>query len=622
MLITIFKCILIFILNPGVEGKQPNIIFMLTDDMGSADVKFRNPESPFITDNIDAIAADSVRLFNYYVHPTCSPTRAALMTGRYAANVGVSLALMRGNPGGLHPKYPTMAEHLESEGYETYLVGKWHLGSSMLKYHPRNRGFKHFYGLLGGGFNHYTKQCGSGRYDFWRDFNVEYENVTYSTDLFNTEALSVVQKHVEDKSSSPFFLYLSHPAPHDPLQAPARLQEKCKHIENDRRMMSCAMVAGVDEGFGKIIDLLRESGELDNTIIAFSTDNGGVPYAGALNYPLKGGKSTMWEGGVRAPGFIYAPKQLGEGYDFQGLFHVTDFFPTFLAMINSTKKVEKGVELDGINQLQSLVKKEKNGVRESVHIHRDIDRDSHAFRKGPWKIIVGHHYLPLIFDRVYNETTTGWLVENGNWRDKLRDIIIKAMDFITPTQNTIFIQYILWVFIDSPNVGGLSSIRNTRSDTNLMEKPYKTDLDYWRNQHSIEYPTIGLYNLEEDPQELNNLAFQHPDLVKSLLAEAEEQVKNAPTTFRGDILHKTAPIGPQAGLIAKLRNYGSHHSKVIPFGAYLPDDFDLERADENDFIRLLNQQMPEILFMFVQLFSYYVVVPLFAFRFIYNSLLK
>ena len=84
--------------------------------------------------------------------------------------------------------------------------------------------------------------------------------------------------------------------------------------------MSCAMVAGIDEGFGKIIDVLRESGELDNTIIAFSTDNGGVPYAGALNYPLKGGKSTMWEGGVRAPGFIYAPKQLGKGYDFQGLF--------------------------------------------------------------------------------------------------------------------------------------------------------------------------------------------------------------------------------------------------------------------------------------------------------------
>ena len=146
--------------------------------------------------------------------------------------------------------------------------------------------------------------------------------------------------------------------------------------------MSCAMVAMIDEGFGDIVNTLRDNGELDNTIIAFSTDNGGVPYAGALNYPFRGGKCTVYEGGVRAPGFIYAPKFIGRNVDYRGLFHVSDFFPTFLAMVNATKGIEKADELDGVNQLESIVEKRDTatGVRQSVHIHRDIDRDSHAYR--------------------------------------------------------------------------------------------------------------------------------------------------------------------------------------------------------------------------------------------------
>ena len=144
--------------------------------------------------------------------------------------------LFQGNPGGLNPKYPTLPEHLAREGYETYLVGKWHLGASKEEHHPNNRGFNHFYGLLGGGFNHYTKQCGSGRYDFWRDRVPEFDNTTHSTHMLNAEALRVVKRHVEgEKKKEPFFLFLSHPAPHDPLQAPEKYQEMCSHISSYRR---------------------------------------------------------------------------------------------------------------------------------------------------------------------------------------------------------------------------------------------------------------------------------------------------------------------------------------------------------------------------------------------------
>ena len=177
----------------------------LTDDQGSADVGYVNPNSQFKTENIDKIAANSIRykiqslpklinlyihrLSNYYVHPTCTPTRAALMTGRYAANVGLSLALIPGNPAGLEPMYQTLPEHLAKDGYKNYPVGKWHLGQSKQMYHPLKRGFHEFYGLLGGGFNHYTKQQGGGRLDFWRGYDPVYENQTHSTDLLNDEAL-------------------------------------------------------------------------------------------------------------------------------------------------------------------------------------------------------------------------------------------------------------------------------------------------------------------------------------------------------------------------------------------------------------------------------------------------
>ena len=300
----------------------------------------------------------NVRLTNYYVHPTCTPTRAALMTGRYAANVGLSLALIPGNPAGLEPKYETLPEQLEKIGYTNYLVGKWHLGQSKKMYHPLSRGFHEFYGLLGGGFNHYTKQQGGGRFDFWRGFEPSFENQTHSTDLLNEEALKIVMKHGENPDSDPFFMYLSYAAVHDPLSAPERHQKLCSHIKNKRRMLSCAMVAGIDEGIGNIIEQLKKQNIMEDTIIAFSIDNGGVPYAGAFNYPLRGAKGTLYEGGVRSPGFIHAPKIFKKSYDYNDLFHIADFYPTLLSIISQSTENHTSIkisdEIDGVDHLVAL----------------------------------------------------------------------------------------------------------------------------------------------------------------------------------------------------------------------------------------------------------------------------
>ena len=147
--------------------------------------------------------------------------------------------------------------------------------------------------------NSWTKQAGAGRYDFWRDYEPHWDNETHVTDLLNAEAVRVIENHVKDEDSSPFFLYLSHTAPHDPMLPHPRHLRQCSHIENRARRLSCGMVAGIDEGVGDIVRLLEKHKILDNTIIAYSHDNGGVPYAGALNYPLKGAKATAYEGGVR-----------------------------------------------------------------------------------------------------------------------------------------------------------------------------------------------------------------------------------------------------------------------------------------------------------------------------------
>ena len=413
----------------------------------------------------------SIRLSTYYVHPTCSPTRAALLTGRYAANVGVSMALLRGNPAGLSPEYPTLPDHLATLGYTNYLVGKWHLGQSKEQYHPLHRGFHQFYGMLGGGFNHFTKQRGGGRFDLWRGYEPVFDNTTHSTDLFNDEAVNVLEKHFEKSDDDPFFLYLAYAAPHDPLAAPERHQALCSHIQNKRRRLSCAMVAGVDEGVGRITSLLEKKKMLENTIIIFSSDNGGVPYAGAFNYPLRGGKATLYEGGVRSAGFIHAPGILQTDFDYKDLFHVTDFFPTLSAMIQETREkpvnIPKSDELDGLNHLTAL-KNKTAGPRSSVHIHRDWDRDGHAYRRGPWKIIVGHHCVPLFFTRVYNETRDRWLVEGGGVRDKILQIILEAMDAVVGTENSTWVEYLLWMIFDSFTVGGIHrAVASTGSKTKV-----------------------------------------------------------------------------------------------------------------------------------------------------------
>ena len=312
---------------------------------------------------------------------------------------------------------------------------QWHLGNSKPCYHPLSRGFHHFFGVLGGGQNYFTKQCGDGRFDFWRDHEPYWDNVTHTTDLLNREAVRVVESHLsQPDTSQPFFLLLSHVAPHDPLMPAERHEQMCSHIANLARRRSCGLVAGIDEGLGHITALLRRHQAMEDTVILYSHDNGGVPYAGARNYPLRGSKATAYEGGVRSPGFIHAPRLLKPDTHFSGLFHITDYFPTLVSMINKMSGVHHNItvtdplELDGVDQLTGLLSNET--VRQQVHIHRDFALDTHVFRRRQWKLIVGNHIVPYIFPLVYEEPAGWWAIDQGSLSGRIMEVFLWMMDIV------------------------------------------------------------------------------------------------------------------------------------------------------------------------------------------------
>merc|ERR1711970_1629988 len=227
----------------------------------------------------------------------------------------------------------------------------------------------------------------------------------------------------------------------------------------------------------------------------------------------------------------------------------------------------QGKEIDGIDQLAAL-KKDTAGPRICVHIHRDWDRDGHAYRSGPWKIIVGHHCLPFFFTEVYNETNSWWLIENGSLRDKALQIITEAIDALLGTENTIFEQYMIWSLFDSFNVGGLSRARTSAgsSTKDLHQAVYRSDLEHYvkEQEKHPEYPMVSLFNLEDDPQEVNNLATKFPDLVKELLDEAEAVLKNADDQWRGDMVDADAPVSGQQGWMSDIRTLGSQFEFGVP----------------------------------------------------------
>ena len=374
---------------------QPNIIFILCDDLGYGDVSFQG-STQIKTPNIDALAKSGVRFTQGYVSaPVCSPSRAGLLTGRMGVRFGYDNNLDDSAPGfdpqfaGLNVKEKTIADRLKAAGYKTGLVGKWHLGTQP-QFHPLKRGFDEFWGFLGGGHSYFsTTKNGQPEPKLECNFT-NVAPITYLTDDLGTESINFIQRH----RAEPFFLYAAFNAPHSPMQATPEDLEKFAFITDLKRRTYCAMVHRLDVNIGRIVAAVADAGLASNTIIAFISDNGGpVDQNGSLNAPLNGEKGILLEGGVRVPFVVTWPGTLPSDLIFTNPVSSLDFTPTFLAAAGSP--VSANDDLDGVNLLPSLTGKISTPPHAALLWRFTV---SAAIREGDWKLVRLPDRLPMLFN--------------------------------------------------------------------------------------------------------------------------------------------------------------------------------------------------------------------------------
>ena len=347
----------VFSLSSVIEAadtcKRPNIIVILADDLGYQDVGF-NGCTDFPTPNIDRLAKQGVRFANGYVtHSFCAPTRAALMTGRYQQRFGFETNPpydIHNTHSGLPKSEITIAERLQKVGYRTGMVGKWHLGASHI-HHPNNRGYDFFFGFLGGGHDYFkvdvTKPAHDGYLQPLMDNNQPATVEGYLTDQLTDKAIGFIGRNKE----KPFFLYVAYNAPHTPLQAPKETIEKLSHIKSKQRRAYAAMVVEMDECIGRIIDTLEQNTLRENTLVFFLSDNGGPldrddsKKSFTSNYPLRGGKGDLYEGGVHVPFVACWPKTLPAGKVYQHAINSLDITRMSAALAKADETGLEGVDL-------------------------------------------------------------------------------------------------------------------------------------------------------------------------------------------------------------------------------------------------------------------------------------
>ncbi len=324
-------------------SRSPNIVILLADDLGHADVGFRGGEIE--TPAIDRIAREGVVLDRYYVAPICSPTRAALLTGRDPIKLGIAYDQINPwNNVGLAPSETTLAEILKAEGYQTGLVGKWHLGHAQQHQLPNAQGFDHFYGHLQTNTNYYQHTRESG-HDLQQNGKSIEAKGEYLTHLEAREAVRFIR---ERDRSRPFFLYVPFTAPHSPMQAPEATIEKYAALPaKGSRRIYAAMVDEMDHAIGEILAALDEEEIAADTIVFFSSDNGGSDVFGGVNAPLRGFTGQTFVGGIRVGAAIRWPDRLEGGRELDEMITVMDLMPTLAGAAGAA--IPSRVPLDGID---------------------------------------------------------------------------------------------------------------------------------------------------------------------------------------------------------------------------------------------------------------------------------
>ena len=376
--------------SPAHAASKPNVIHIVADDLGWKDVGF-NGCKDIKTPNIDKLAAEGAKFTQFYVQPMCTPTRACLMTGRYPFRYGLQTAVIPSvSSYGLDTSEWLLPQCLKEAGYETAIIGKWHLGHADKKYWPKQRGFDYQYGAMIGELDYFTHEE-HGVLDWFRD-NEPLKEEGYTTTLLGRDAAKLIARH---DTSKPLYLYLAFNAPHTPYQAPKEYLARYAQIEDPTRRTYAAMVACLDDEVGRVVAALDKKKMRGNTLILFHSDNGGTRnamFAGVMadmskvkipcdNGPYREGKGTLFEGATRVcalanwPGHIQAQRV-------DGLIHAVDLYPTLAALAGAS--TAKSKPLDGLNVWETIAKGKPSPRTEIVY---NVEPFRAALRQGDWKLI-------------------------------------------------------------------------------------------------------------------------------------------------------------------------------------------------------------------------------------------
>ncbi len=355
------------------EQDRPNVLIIVGDDMGYADVGFHGCKDP-ATPHLDALAGGGVKFTNGYVSgPYCSPTRAGLLTGRYQQRFGHEFN-PDANGQGLPLSEKTIADRFKSAGYRTALIGKWHLGASD-DMHPMARGFDEFYGFLGGQHS-YVDRKGVFR------GKQQIDSLDYTTEAFAREAVAFIDKNKDQR----WMLLLTFNAVHTPMEATSKYLDRFKHITDEKRRTYCAMMSAMDDAIGEVMGKLKTTNQLNKTLVAFISDNGGPTMVGTTtngssNAPLRGSKRTTLEGGIRVPFVISWPGKIKPATYEQPVIQL-DVLPTACAA--AALPVESSWKLEGVDLLPYLRGEKTTAPHESLYWRLG---KQYAVRKGDWKLV-------------------------------------------------------------------------------------------------------------------------------------------------------------------------------------------------------------------------------------------
>ena len=341
----------------------PNILVIVVDDLGWAGVGFHAPAMP--TPNLDRLAKEGTELDRFYAYPVCSPTRAALLTGQMPRRFGIVNPL-NGQDRGVPAGEVTLPSVLHDAGYTTALVGKWHLGTASS---PQKAGFDHFYGFLSASTDYFKHTAKNGRLDWQRD-GKSVEEEGYSTYLLADEAVRQIKARDAKK---PFYIQLCFNAPHDPLAAPAELVEK--------RGLYKAVVEAMDIGIGRVLDAVDAEKLRENTLVVFLSDNGAGGAEGGSNAPMRGGKGSVYEGGIHVPAVVRWTGKIAAGAHLAQPMCVQDLLPTLAEVAGA--KIPEAIKLDGASQWAAISLGKV--VEREPFVIASFDN---AVYDGAWKLIM------------------------------------------------------------------------------------------------------------------------------------------------------------------------------------------------------------------------------------------